>query len=185
MGGGLDAGVDGEVADAGAAPSDAGAEACGASGSGAISCWTDSSSGLVWAYQDLAPLCGLQAAVDYCEGLTACGASDFRLPNIDELRSVIRGCPGTVTGGACPVHDGSTSADYTADCYCDTFGGSGPGGCYWDATFGDRCGYGGWPYWSSSHSGPLTTWSVAFHTGNLINGFDAVDSYRVRCVRPM
>ncbi len=72
-----------------------------------------------------------QEAIDYCNGL----GNGWRLPNINELRMIIKGCPGTETGGACPVVDPGCLAwaCQTNDCMiCDLFGGPGEGGYYWE-----------------------------------------------------
>ena len=44
-----------------------------------------------------------QKAVDYCQDLRECGYSDWHLPDINELRTLIKNCPGAETGGACPI----------------------------------------------------------------------------------
>ena len=43
------------------------------------------------------------AALSHCEGLSWGTYDDWRLPNIDELRTLMRDCPSTETGGSCPV----------------------------------------------------------------------------------
>ena len=42
-------------------------------------------------------------AVNYCRNLDELGHTDWRLPNIDELRTLIQNCPKTETGGECRV----------------------------------------------------------------------------------
>jgi len=72
-------------------------------------------------------------AIRYCEELVFWGYDDWRLPNIDEMRTVIRGNPAAETDGDCPLHDGSVRSDM-ADPTCapiKDFGGPGDGGCYW------------------------------------------------------
>jgi hypothetical protein len=72
-------------------------------------------------------------AIRYCEELVLGGYDDWRLPSIDELRTLIRGNPDTETGGDCPVHDNS-SKDAMDDETCAQiaeYGGPGVGGCYW------------------------------------------------------
>ena len=44
-------------------------------------------------------------AQTYCDELTEGGFNDWRLPNIDELRTLILSCPDTMPGGSCAVTD--------------------------------------------------------------------------------
>ena len=44
-------------------------------------------------------------AINYCKNLNEGGHSDWRLPNIDELRTLIKNCPKTESGGECKVSE--------------------------------------------------------------------------------
>ena len=44
-------------------------------------------------------------AVSYCKNLDELGHSDWVLPNVDELRTLIRNSPDTETGGTCGMTD--------------------------------------------------------------------------------
>ena len=47
--------------------------------------------------------CTFVEAHAYCDQLFLAAFDDWRVPAIDELRSLVRGCSATVTDGACPV----------------------------------------------------------------------------------
>ena len=50
-------------------------------------------------------------ALEYCENLVLAGADDWRLPTIDELRTLVRGVSTTMTGGKCPTSESCTAQD--------------------------------------------------------------------------
>ena len=149
----------------------------------AVAIWTDFSSGLTW--QNPPPDSGMMLgkAIKYCEELDL-DSGGWHLPTIGELRTLIRGCPDTVTGGACGVTDSCLSESSCwseVDC-CGCSDGYGPaGGCYWPDEMQGSCSQ----YWSSSKEEDVFTyyfWIVRFNSGCVEDGYDMV--YRpVRCVR--
>jgi uncharacterized protein DUF1566 len=171
---------------------------CTASGN-----WYDSQSGLCWQ----TPLSILRmnwyeasgtadathnswGLTDYCGHLNAGGLSDWRLPNVGELITLIRGCQnGTATGdlslstcemtpAGCLATD-SCSGHSNCD-FCNNYGGPGVGGCRRDPVLSGDCT----KFWSSSSLVPYSgyVWSVSFLNGNVF-GHDKVDYSHVRCVR--
>jgi len=80
-------------------------------------------------------------ALRYCEELVLGGYDDWRLPNIDEMRTVMRGNPDTETGGNCPMTEGSAMADMGDEACAPIkeFGGPGAGGCYWAPELSGTC----------------------------------------------
>jgi hypothetical protein len=50
---------------------------------------TDSRTGLVWQKQDDGTTKTWKNAITYCEGLTLGGQSDWRLPNVKELKTIV------------------------------------------------------------------------------------------------
>lgn len=61
----------------------------------------DSSSGLIWSRKK-SNLNWLEAT-EYCPKNTDGDYTDWRLPTIDELRTLIQNCPATETGGECEI----------------------------------------------------------------------------------
>lgn len=145
---------------------------CGSGGSGILLTWQNppAADSMTW-----------QEAIDYCDSLTQDGNSDWRLPTISELRSLIHGCPATEAGGSCGVTDGCLS---DACCNNDCNGcapGDGPnGGCYWPDGMQGTCGW----YWSSSErdDGSYNAWLVLFYY-SYVSLSPKDYNYYVRCVR--
>jgi hypothetical protein len=50
---------------------------------------TDTTTSLMWRKQDNGTTYTWEQAISYCEGLTISGYSDWRLPNIKELKSIV------------------------------------------------------------------------------------------------
>jgi len=126
-------------------------------------------------------------AVTYCQDLTLSGGG-WHLPTISELRTLIRGCAATQTGGSCGVTDNCMDSGCRSDS-CDGCSGSGPGanGCFWPSQFNGFCNPG--CYWSSSaaagqHPGH-GWWQVCFDNGGIIfyGCYTNNDVGNVRCVR--
>ena len=138
--------------------------------------------GNMWSSKSLEVM-GLWDAVDYCEDLNECGYTDWRLPNINELRTLIKNCPETQTGGICGVQDPDCldrNCSYSAGkCYCEEKGDN--GGYY------SKLGDDSVVLWSSSTSEDIDgcvispiEWSVDFSDGSVV---DDTDGNHVRCVR--
>jgi Protein of unknown function (DUF1566) len=143
--------------------------------------WEDSDSGLMWQNTQNETVIW-QDAIDYCEALALDGETDWRLPSINELRSLIRGCTETETDGACGVTDSCVDSSTCWDSICLSCSeGGGPDiGCYWDAAVEGDCSW----YWSSSSRSDYedTAWFVDFNDGDVSS--DPNDYFGgVRCVR--
>ena len=145
--------------------------------------WVDSATGYVWQRADAPNNMDWATAKSYCSdnqaGLPGTG---WHLPTIGELRSLIRGCPDTMTGGACGVTDDCLSSScWSGSCEGCSYQDGPAGGCYWDSNLQGDCGW----FWSSSpyEDNPGIAWNVYFGYGYV--GNDLVNFDRgVRCVRP-
>lgn len=121
-------------------------------------------------------------AVIYCKNLNEGGYSDWRLPNIDELRTVIKNCPKTETDGECKVSEKNgrlSSDDWHPDdsCYCEIKKNN--HGYY--SKLGDDDNV--WLWSSSTRSDDsVSAWGVDFGSG-LVDGNFKFHYYSVRCVR--
>lgn len=148
--------------------------------------WEDPKTGLVWQVQATAYEQWWHAR-DYCKDLDLGGDSDWRLPTVGELRSIIRGCSASETGGACQITDDciDPNACGMTNCRgCDGFEGPGLGGVYWAP---DLAGseYSFW-YWTVTR---VTLryeksffWKISFKTAKFYWDYDW-EVNMVRCVR--
>lgn len=100
-----------------------------------------------------------EKAVKSCSDLEWAGYTDWRLPTIDELRTIVTGFKAIEPGGRCEVSSQclsmacltqgqKSSADYPCSNYeePELLQGPGPEGCYFDDVWRTYCG----KYWSSS-----------------------------------
>lgn len=154
-------------------------------------CYYDSATGKEWEEPPSTSSTvtyNFNGARDYCANLTLGGHDDWEMPSISELRSLIKGCSATQTGGTCRVTDGC----YAYNCYlasecngsaqtCYPMAGPGAIGCYWDSTLlggSSRCDQ---KFWSCAH--PSTeAWTVNFATAE-IAAWHASFQGGVRCIR--
>jgi hypothetical protein len=163
--------IDAEVIHDGDGEADLGADVDVGDAGACDGAWRDPTTGYLWENPASDAAGNWDAARMYCNALALCGmpAGSWHLPDIDELRSLIRGCPATMTGGACGVTDSCLGGDacWAEGCDgCRPVGGPGSGGCYWDGALGGPCD---WWYWSSSPfavSGILN-WDVSFYNATV------------------
>lgn len=135
----------------------------------------DAQSGLIWS--DKSPFSmNWGDAVNYCETLTDGGYTDWHLPDIDELRTLVMNCSGTMPSGTCPVSERSNCLSQecnTEKCVCN----QDTSGKY--SKFGDTD-----RFWSSSlySSGADNYWTLLFMTAGLRYAPNSED-FSFRCVR--
>ncbi len=113
--------------------------------------WCDPNSGLCWqnphkdAYEEGNGGVTSIDAKRYCEELVLGGYDDWRLPNIEELRSIIQGNIFATTWGQCYIREGSSMNDQPLPNHIPCLGGinplSGPdeSGCFWKTELSGNC----------------------------------------------
>lgn len=139
----------------------------------------DPESELIWSEKAENEL-NWENAKTHCEGKTDGGHNDWHMPNINELRTLIKGCENTICGGACGVVDTVESLTscleencWTSECSsCDESSSS-------HSKFGDTTNF-----WSASTVSDNTerAWRVNFESGSVDNGNKSSEK-NVRCVR--
>lgn len=163
--------------------------------------WTDASTDLTWQVPSAVHWMGWQEGMDYCSQLELEGGG-WHLPTISELRSLIRECPATETGGACGVTDECTEQYACWGDGVDVCNGCEDGGCNWDPALHSDTESQCLPaYWSSSlYAIDLPTplppeedeaWGVMFAGGAITHNWRSAErtpglasKWKVRCVRP-
>jgi uncharacterized protein DUF1566/PEGA domain-containing protein len=105
-------------------------------------------------------------AKEFCERLILDGKTDWRMPNRDELKSLVKGC----------------KLKYRQH-YCRRNAGPGRHGCYWPQEIDGECPFGsaGGQYWTASCNDTHANF-INFCTGGE-NAFLKSSSYMVRCLR--
>jgi hypothetical protein len=144
--------------------------------------WLDEEPALCWEESASEGMTDGWSAVTYCEDLSLAGYPDWRLPSVDDLRALVRGCGDTQTGGACTVEAGSPMEDCNEACEgCISGDGPAGGGCYWPAEIGGTCS--SW-YWSDSKLPENATFVWNVHFEDAAVGFMHKENMGlVRCVR--
>ena len=144
--------------------------------------WKDAQRDLTWQVSPTGGAMIWSAAKSHCASLSLGVSSGWRLPTINELRSLIRGCPATQQGGSCGVTDSCLNSSCWKDpCKgCSNKGGPGPGGAYWPPELSGEVRW----YWSSSPVADYDygAWGVYFYSGGVYNRYVDYDG-DVRCVR--
>lgn len=139
--------------------------------------WIDPSSGLTWQVEPASEQLEWGFAKRYCRDLEYGGFDDWCMPTISELRSLIRGCEATVTGGSCLVADDCRNWEI---CWDETCIGC-DDGSYGPAGLSGEIGF----YWSSSEKSVDSTydvWAIDFSHG-YINTCAKRFVLNTRCVR--
>lgn len=144
--------------------------------------WTDPSSGLTWQNPPAEITMLWHEGMDYCENLNLDGHGDWRLPTIGELRSLIRGCLATQTGGSCGLDDECLSYScWGYPCKGCSLDGGPDDGCFWPVEVEGPCDW----YWSSSprEDDIVWAWHVGFHLGYVRYGGMIDYHFVIRCIR--
>lgn len=148
--------------------------------------WEDPDTGLMW---QVTPsmwneneyfFANWEESRAHCERLELGGFDDWRLPSISELRSLIRGCRATVTGGMCTITDECNTVVPCQVGVCNGCpDGRGPNGCYWAEPLKGTCNL----YWSSTAAERDDSWIVSFYSGYIADYYREDDYIYTRCVR--
>ncbi|HSA32975.1 MAG TPA: DUF1566 domain-containing protein [bacterium] len=149
----------------------------------------DRDTGYSWQRAHGGPL-DLEKARSFCDDLVLGGFTDWRVPTISELRTLIIGCPNTAPDGLCPVDDACAGTEECReklkdkDCACKAHKGPGEKGSYWKKGVWKYSGGKYDLFWSRSLiSGPYEeAWGVLFSEG-IVTTVDVSGRYYVRCVR--
>jgi len=154
--------------------------------------WSDSSSGLMWQIEPTGEEMSWYTATDHCSNLTLDGYSNWRIPTLSELRSIVRDCPNMETNGECRVNDGCLSYfqcyddEYCEGNYCEESKSAEKTSsqCHWPIEFGNSCTPDLW-FWSSSirPEAEHVAWAIQFYSAGLYNFDREFHERHVRCVR--
>lgn len=145
--------------------------------------WTDPSSGLTWQVAAADNPVMWNEANSLCAELDLDGGG-WHLPTIGELRTLVRGCPGTMTGGVCGVNDDCLSMECWSEegCHACMDTATLSKDCLWPKEMDGTCSW----YWSSSLSAPFSgsPWFIDFGVGDgYVSTRSVYDGLFVRCVR--
>ena len=158
------------------------AATCGKAADAGAGTWTDTNTCLMWQDPLFVDRRNWDDAFTACDTLELAGYAGWRLPTLDELRSIARGCPATATGGACTVTDACLESTCSSDlCQgCAELSGPGPGGCYRLSNLIGDC----MTTWTSSAVPdiPDEVWTVGFGGCHVLH-YPKTMNINTRCVR--
>jgi len=148
--------------------------------------FNDSGSGLQWQNYDIDSFVTFEKAVAYCENLELGSYSNWRLPSIEELRSLVRGCDKTFTGGTCNIqnHCTETSSGCSVSCFgCSSGEGPDENYLYWPTELNLPSMY---KYWSSTlYDGERKAWTMDFENAGIYAYKVSNTSPSALCVRDL
>jgi subtilisin-like proprotein convertase family protein len=143
--------------------------------------WLDPDSQLMWQLVPQDNLSYIQSH-NFCNRLHLGGYGDWRSPKIFELRTLIRGCETTVTGGLCNIIEGDCTSTSCMNDSCGGCGGGGPAdGCFWPSEMTGSC----YKYWSETNAGGDYRMIVDFDNAQIYRLHDEsiTTVAQLRCVR--
>lgn len=144
----------------------------------------DPAAHLEWEHAPPATPLAWNAAKARCAGLALAGGG-WRLPKIQELRGLIRGCANTALGGACGATDPTcTYRACMAGCdQCPSTIVNGMRTCFWPPELGGSCDAAHWSGTDYQDSVDPGAWYVDFGNGAFVHGWLQSSPLLVRCVR--
>ncbi|MBO4710565.1 DUF1566 domain-containing protein [bacterium] len=125
-------------------------------------------------------------AVNYCKNLNEGGYNDWRLPTIDELRTLIKNCYETEAGGKCTVKNDCLSMDCFDENYCNGCSQRNNYNVYNGGYYSKLGDDGDVTLWSSSNllNNASYAWRVSFDVAMVYLGDKSNEfGFKVRCVR--
>jgi len=139
----------------------------------------DPNTGTTWSKKNLG-LTTYDAAESFCENLTEGGYSDWKLPDIDQLRSLIQNCSATEAGSpSCKISLENNCISSFSECPCGQYCDLDSSGTY--SKFGDTA-----YFWSSTETATTNIyWVINFYSAAFVNNDKESGSneYGARCVR--
>jgi len=149
--------------------------------------WYDDDTGLCWQKFVYDQEMNYQSALEHCTNNDTNGYEDWRIPNIDELRTIVDGCEKTefldlAPEVNCPVHHNSDYSDWNINCEgCNVFEGNGDSNCYLKDDL-ENCFNN---MWSSSNTGIIdSNWYINFPKASIYEkSKDGNICMNVRCIR--
>lgn len=161
--------------------------------------WIDAARGLEWQNPSREQTSLFPGANSYCNNLVLAEKDDWRLPTLNEARTLLEGVSPTMEGGFCAASEEcfdwmncSANAKYESACQgCLAVGGKHliegdcdrdieAGECYWRAGLQGTCA----SYWTTTKTGiPTGRYSVGYSQGYIRAGVESASAQSARCVR--